>query len=57
MSSLISILIPSADRLEKPEWTDAIWSVTILDARENFSLHHRDEREERQEHAEHRARC
>ena len=41
-------------RLEKPERSDAIWSVAILDARENLPLEHGHEREERHEHAEER---
>ncbi len=41
-------------RLEKPERADAVRSVAVLDARENFPLQHRDEREERHERAEDR---
>ena len=41
-------------RLKKPERPDAIWSVAILDTRENFPLQHRDEGKERQKHAEDR---
>ena len=39
-------------RLKKPEWPDAIWAITILDAAENFSFQYRDEREENEKHTE-----
>ena len=41
-------------RLEKPERADAIWPVTVLDARENLPLEDGHEGEERHEHAEER---
>jgi len=41
-------------RLKKPEWPDAIWAITILDAAENFSFQHGNEREEGEKHTEKR---
>ena len=40
--------------LEKAEWPDAIWSITILDASEDFSFEHGHRREEREKKAEQR---
>ena len=41
-----------SERLQKPERPDAIRSVAILDAAENFSLQHGNEREKRHKHPE-----
>jgi hypothetical protein len=40
--------------LEQTEWTDAIWSEPILNARENFSFEQRHHREEREKNREQR---
>src|SRR5207248_9991997 len=39
-------------RLKKPEWPDAIWTITIMHAAKNFSFQYRDEREECEKHTE-----
>ena len=49
-------------RLKKPEWPNAIWSVAILHAPENFPFEHGNECKEREKDAEQRenineARC
>ena len=48
-------LDPVGDRLEKPEWADAIRAVAILYAAEDFAFHHGDQRKESKKNAQHGA--
>jgi len=38
--------------LEKPEWADAIWTVPVLHAAQNFSLQDRDKGEHGEKNSE-----